>query len=221
MNLVLLGASGGVGQQLGRLALARGHQIVAVVRPSTTYTPPEGARVVRGDPADPSVLDEALHGADAVLSCLGIKRRSVANPWSAITSPADLATACARAHTAAMKRHGVRRIVAVSAAGVGDSGPRMNLVMRALVATSSIGIAYRDLASMEAVYAESGLEWLAPRPTRLTDGPVSGRVKVVESFGSFDAISRADVAAWMLDALDLPGWPDPTWGGRTPQITGT
>lgn len=220
MHLVLLGASGGVGQHLGRLALSRGHQLTAIVRPTTAYTPPAGARVLHGDPSDPALLNEALPGADAVLSCLGLKRRSVANPWSALTSPPDLTSHNARAHTAAMRQHGVRRLIAVSAAGVGDSAPAMNLVMRGLVATSSIGHAYRDLARMEEVYADSGLDWLAPRPTRLTDGPLTGAVKIVDRFGNFDAISRADVAGWMLDALEAAVWPAEDWGSRTPQITG-
>jgi hypothetical protein len=73
---------------------------------------------------------------------------------------------------------------------------------------------------MEAVLAASRLDWSAPRPTRLTDGPPTGRIAVVDAFSAAAAISRADVAAWMLDALDLPAWPAPGWGTRAPQITG-
>jgi purine nucleoside phosphorylase len=156
-----------------------------------------------------------MAGAAAVLSSLGMRRRVVANPWSALTSPADFTSAYARAVVAAMRRAGVTRVVAVSAAGVGDSAPQMNATMRFLVATSSIGAAYRDLARMEQVFADSGLDWLAPRPTRLTDGPATGRVRVIGAFGMFDAISRADVAGWMVRALD-----EPVGSSRTPQITG-
>jgi hypothetical protein len=72
---------------------------------------------------------------------------------------------------------------------------------------------------MEQVLAESGLDWVAPRPTRLTRGPKTGSVKVVPSFGAMDAISRADVADWMVQALAEPVWPAAAWGARTPQIT--
>jgi hypothetical protein len=34
-----------------------------------------------------------------------------------------------------------------------------------------------------------------------------------------DAISRADVADWMVQALAEPVWPAAAWGARTPQIT--
>ncbi len=107
-----------------------------------------------------------------------------------------------------------------SAGGVGDSAVHLNLPMRLLLATTMIGTAYADLAAMEAALAASGLDWLAPRPTRLTDGPATGRIAVVDAFSAAAAISRADVAAWMLDALDQPTWPSVGWRTRTPQITG-
>ena len=106
------------------------------------------------------------------------------------------------------------------AAGVGDSEARLNWPMRALLALSMIGTAYRDLATMESIFATSELDWACPRPTRLTDEPASGRVRVVDAFTTRDAIARADVATRMLDALELPSWPAPAWGGRTPQISG-
>jgi hypothetical protein len=149
-----------------------------------------------------------------------MQRANPANPWSRSLSPPDLTSRAAAAITGSMARCGVRRVVMVSAAGVGDSVVHLNLPMRFLLATTMIGTAYADLAAMEATLAASGLDWLAPRPTRLTDGPATGRVAVTQTFSAAAAISRADVAAWMLDALDLPAWPAPTWGSRAPQITG-
>jgi hypothetical protein len=119
-----------------------------------------------------------------------------------------------------MQRAGTRRIVAVSAAGVGESQTGLNALMRFFLATTMTGTAYRDLARMEAVYAASGLDWLAPRPTRLREGPASDAIRVVDAFGMRDAIARADVARWMLDALEVPHWPLPDWLGCTPQISG-
>lgn len=215
MRLLVLGASGGVGRHVAAQAVEAGHAVTALVRAETPWKAPEGVRVLRGDVLDARALDGALEGADAVLSSLGMKRVNPANPWSPLASPADFNSRSAEAVVAAMKRAGVGRVVAVSAAGVGDSARAMNLLMRVLVARSNVGVAYRDLAVMERVYAESGLDWLTPRPTRLTDGPRTNRVKTVTAFGSFDAIARADVAAWMLARLD-----DPRWTDRSPQITG-
>jgi uncharacterized protein YbjT (DUF2867 family) len=110
---------------------------------------------------------------------------------------------------------GVRRVCAISAAGVGESAARMNWLMKFFVATSSVGAGYRDLAAMEQVYADSGLDWQTPRPTRLTDAPATGEVAETDAFPLTAAISRADVAAYMLAQLTCG-----PFALRTPTITG-
>ena len=220
MRLLVLGASGGVGSELVRQAVAGGHAVVALARPRSAVAAPSGVEVVRGDVTDGAALQQALVGVDAVLCAVGMRRANPANPWSRSVSPPDLTATMARRLVAMMPNAGVRRVIAVSAAGVGDSALQLNVGMRWLLATTMIGDAYRDLERMERVFAESDLDWLAPRPTRLTGGPHTGRVQVVTSFGSFSAISRADVAGWMLAALAQPTWPIPEWGGRSPQISG-
>jgi putative NADH-flavin reductase len=218
MKVLVLGATGGVGRHVVPLAQAAGHEVTVLTR-SSSYTAPAGVRVVHGEVLAGDGLAAAMAGQQAVLSSIGMQRKHPANPWSASLSPTDLTSTTARRIAAAMKAAGVPRIVAVSAGGVGDSAPRLNAVMKFFLATTMIGTAYRDLAVMESVYADSGLDWVAPRPTRLTNAARAPRVAVVESFGAFDDISRADVAGWMVAALAVPVWPDPSWGGRTPQIS--
>jgi putative NADH-flavin reductase len=218
-RLVVLGGTGGVGRHLVLQAVERGHEVTLLARATSTVDVPQGVRVVRGALDDRAAVDEALSGATALLSAIGMQRKHPANPWSASLSPPDLTSSTARLIVDGMKRHGIGRLIAVSAGGVGDSAPRLNWAMRFFLATTMIGAAYRDLAAMEEVYAHSGLDWLAPRPTRLTNGGHAPAIRVVEAFGSLDAIARRDVARWMLDALELPVWPAPAWGGRTPQIS--
>lgn len=219
MRVVVLGASGGVGAHVVPLARAAGHEVVALVRPSTPYETPAGVSVVRAEPRDKGALAAALAGAGAVLCSVGMKRTNPKNPWSKSLSPPDLTSSLARTLVDAMSTTRVQRIVAVSAAGVGDSAAGLNAVMRFMLATTMIGTAYSDLAVMEGIFAGSGLDWLAPRPTRLTDGPRTGAVRVVKNFGAAAAISRADVADFMVRALAVDTWPAASWGGRTPQIS--
>lgn len=223
MRLLVLGATGQVGRELVAQGRAAGHRLTLLVRRESPWPQEEGLVPLQGDPLAAADLDQALTidggPVDAVLCSIGMQRRNPANPWSPSLSPPDLTDRLAATLAPAMARAGVRRVVAVSAAGVGDSAARLNLLMRFFLATTMIGTAYRDLDRMEQRLAASGLDWLAPRPTRLIDGPASGRIDVVPAFGLADAITRADVAAWMLSAVGMPSWPLDAWGGRTPQIS--
>jgi len=212
MKVLVLGASGGVGKHLVRLACDQGHIVTALVRRADGID--SRARTLIDDVLRPGCFDEHVRGNEVVLSALGIKRTNPANPWSALASPPDFTARTAAMLVNAMRQHGLARLIAVSAAGVADSAARMNLLMKFLVAKSNVGIAYRDLAAMERVFAESGLDWCCPRPTRLTRGPLTRCVKIVESFPMTAAIPRADVAWWMLEHAAQP------IRERTPMISG-
>jgi putative NADH-flavin reductase len=212
MKVLVLGASGGVGKHLVRLACDQGHIVTALVRRADGID--SRARILIDDVLRPGCFDEHVRGHEVVLSALGNKRTNPANLWSALASPPEFSMRTAAMLVNAMRQHGLARVIAVSAAGVADSAARMNLLMKFFVAKSNIGIAYRDLAAMERVFADSGLDWCCPRPTRLTRGPLTRRVKIVESFPMTAGISRADVAWWILEHAAQP------IRERTPMITG-
>lgn len=213
MNVVIFGASGGVGTHLVRQAVAAGHRVTAVVREGTPFSPPPGVNTRVGNVLDPAFVSLAVEGASVVLSALGIRRVNARNPWSPLASPPDFCSVTARHVVSAMVRHGVSRVVAISAAGVADSAVHMNALMRFMVARSNVGVAYRDLAVMEGVYAaagrEHGIAWQCVRPTRLTDGAHTQRVVTTDAFPSWAAISRADVAGYVLRSgtTEPPGPP--------------
>jgi uncharacterized protein YbjT (DUF2867 family) len=109
-----------------------------------------------------------------------------------------------RALVPAMRSHGVPRLVVISAAGVGDSLPRLTRPVRRLVASGNVAVAYRDLAAAEEVLAASGLDWLAVRPVTLLDGPPRRPARPVARYGLLSTIRRSEVARWMLDAVERP-----------------
>ncbi len=199
MKVLVLGASGGVGAHLVRLATAAGHEVTAMSR--TRVDVPGAARLVVDDVQREGAIDAAVVGQEAVLSALGIRRAKASNPWSDLVSATYFTSRTAALLVDAMKRHGVRRVIAVSAAGVGDSREGLNWMMRFFIRWSNVGANYRDLEGMEQVYAASGLDWCCVRPTGLKDGPVSKRVRQLDSFPLNEWISRADVADWMVEHL--------------------
>lgn len=214
MKLVVLGASGGCGRSLVEQALARGHAVTAVSRPSSSYTPPAGAASARGEITDRAFLAATFAGHDAIVSGLGL-RLSGLSPFASVEVP-DLLSRSTPVIVQAMRDAGVRRIVAVSAGGAGDSWARMPGVFKVFVKTTALRKVYPELEAMERAYFDSGLEVCCCRPTGLTDEPATGRARVVEAVHGRAMIPRADVAAWMLDEVARP-----TLMHRAPLLTVT
>ena len=65
---------------------------------------------------------------------------------------------------------------------------------------------YADLARMEDVLRDSGLDWTVVRPPRLTDKALTGtyRTALGQNLRGGFLISRADVAHLMLRVLEQP-----------------
>jgi len=193
MKVLVIGAAGKTGQAVVEQALAAGHQVTAFVRQAATYPPPAGVRVVEGDAADRRAMEAAVLGQDAVLDTIGGK-----TPYKTTT----LESSVAHAIIAAMRRHGVRRLVVTSMLGVGDSRANSSFLVRLLVATFLRG-ANQDKTAMEEAVQASGLDWVILRPAILTDDPAQGNVRVFPAATGETAhkIARADLAAFMLAQL--------------------
>jgi putative NADH-flavin reductase len=210
MKLTIFAATGGIGGQLLEQALAAGHDVTAVVRNPQKLTSAVPAVAADLAAADPAALRSAVAGADAVLSGLG--------PRSA--SEAGVASRGTRAIVQAMQATGVRRIVAVSAAPIGTVAspghprppghdPGDGFLMRHLLGPltkAALRRPYADLALMEDVLRDSGLDWTVVRPPRLTDKPLTGSYRTAygQNLRRGLFVSRADVAHLMLRVLRQP-----------------
>lgn len=209
-RLTLFAATGGIGRHLLEQAVDAGYDVTAVVRNPRKLT--REVRVVTADLAAPDALalEAAVRGVDAVLSTLG-----------AVTA-ADhgVAERGTRAIVAAMRATGVRRLVVVSAAPIATvpspgrphpprHDPGDGFFMRHLLSPMIKTVLrkhYADLARMEDVVRDSGLDWTIVRPPRLTDEPLTGsyRTAAGQNVRGGLVISRADVAHLMLRAVAQP-----------------
>jgi len=210
MKLTIFAATGGIGRQALEQAVAQGHDVTAVVRNPKKLS--RQVRVVAADLAapDPATLELAVKGADAVLSGLGARS----------SSDTGVAWRGTRAVVQAMKAADVRRIVVVSAAPIGTvpspgrpnppkHDPGDGFFVRNLLGPlikAALRKHFADLAMMEDVLRDSGLDWTVVRPPRLTDGPVTGAYRTAYGQNLLRGllISRADVAHFMLHALRQP-----------------
>jgi putative NADH-flavin reductase len=210
MKLTIVAATGGIGRRALDQALAAGHDVTAVVRNPRKLSSAVPTVTVDLAAADPAALESAVAGADAALSCLG--------PHS--VSEAGIASRGTRAIVQAMQATGVRRIVAVSAAPISTvpspgrprppkHDPGDGFLTRHLASPlvkAVFRMPYTDLALMEDILRDSGLDWTVVRPPRLTDRPLTGTYRTAYGRnlrrGVF--VSRADVAHLMLQVLERP-----------------
>jgi len=217
--LVVFGASGGVGRQVVSQAARAGLAVRAVYRsvPAVPVSVSGVATHVVASVTDAKAVAAAVAGAQAVISCLGLRRRFPLNPWSAITSPRDLTSRFAQALVEAMADAPSVPVVVVSAAGVADSRTSVSGLVRLLIERTNLAPAYADLEIMERVLHASRPDAVCVRPTTLGNGAATGRARVATRYGLLSRISRADVAAYLLDRAQGRREAD----GRTPQITVT
>jgi len=210
MKVTIFAATGGIGRQLLAQAVAGHDDVTAVARNPNKLS--AEARIVTADlaAADRAVLESAVEGADAVLSGLGARTNS----------EIGVAERGTRAIIEAMKATDVRRIVVVSAAPIGTvpspgrptppkHDPGDGFFMRNLfsrIARVAFRKRYADLARMEDVVRDSGLDWTVIRPPQLTDKPLIGiyRTAYGQNLRGGWSISRADVANLMLRVLEQP-----------------
>jgi uncharacterized protein YbjT (DUF2867 family) len=199
MKVLVLGATGGTGRLIVRDALTKGHSVVALVRSKARALDLPGADLIEGDARDEGALMRALDGCDAVISALGtgIGFRKV-----------DLLAVATRALVTAMARNGVRRLVCISALGVGDSRGHGGFVFDRLFQPLLLRHAYKDKDRQEAAIRASSLDWVVVRPGMLTDDPASGSVRAVTDLAGVKGgkIARADVARFVVEQLTADTW---------------
>jgi putative NADH-flavin reductase/heme-degrading monooxygenase HmoA len=193
MKLVVLGATGGIGIEIVKQAVERGHSVTALVRaPERLEAFRDRITIVSGDLLNKAELAKVFKGQDAVLSSFGPR-----DPRGSGRLLQPFATGL----TSAMLQSGTRRVIVVSVAFLFKD---MIIPPAYLVGRLLFGHHMTDASAMEEILKESGLDWTIVRPPQLTDKPRTGAYRVREGhlprFGF--TISRADVADFMIKAAE-------------------
>ena len=219
MRLAIFGPTGGTGRRLVERAIAEGHDVTAFARnPSKVTAHHPRLRVVEGDAFDAGRVREAVAGKEAVICVLG--SRTPSNPLHPRRpgDPNGVTSAGTKNIIAAMKEHGLRRLVCQTAWGVGESKQDPDLAgaffMKVLV-PPLLRDEYADKEAQEKLVLESDLDWIIVRPMILTNGPWTNdyRASVDLKPGRRPYISRADVADFLMRQLT-----DDTFIRKTPAI---
>lgn len=193
MRLAILGATGGIGRLLIDSALEQGHDITAFVRsPQKITRRHPKLRVIGGNLFNADQMAAAIRGSEAVLSAFG----------PVVMRPTHQRRDFGRTLVKALRTASVDRFLHVSSAFLFPDG---GLLIKLMANTIFYNITV-DGRDSEAEMMQPDLRWTIVRPPRLTDGPLTGRARVVAGHlpkGGF-TVSRADVAAFMLQEAVTP-----------------
>ncbi len=210
-NILVVGASQGTGALAVKAALQRGHRVTAFARsPQKLTLEHPQLRKVSGDFHRAESVEAVVPGHDAVIVTASATRLRAfkENPRYFSQGTGYVVDA--------MKRAGVKRLVVLSALGVGDSRPLLPAIARAIAIGWLLKVPFEDHERQEEMVRTSGLEWVIARPGRLTNGPARGRyVKKTAIERVPSSISRADVADFLVQACERD-----EWVGRAVQLGG-
>ncbi len=206
MRVTILGATGRLGSQALKAALAADHEVVAFVRRPLDAPFPPGVTTVVGSLSDGPALNDAVAQSDAVIAAVGPR----ANEQAA----ADALVEGMRALVDAMAAAGVSRLVALSGAAVdvpGDDKPLFDRVASRVVRLATRHVVEAKQREFD-ILSGSPLAWTALRPAIVTDGEPRG-YRLSEQLRPGARVTRADVAQAMVDSLG-----DETYVGRAPFV---
>lgn len=210
-NVLIIGASRGIGLETVRAALRAGHSVRALAR-SAAGIPIEDANLdkVAGNALDPDTISSALQDIGVVIQTLGVDFSP-----RLIFEGTRLFSESTRILVDGMKAAGVKRLITVTGLGAGDSRGHGGLLYDAVVFPLLLKRVYDDKDVQEWIIRSSGLDWTIVRPGLLKNRTATGRYRVLTASKDwqFGAISRSEVADFLVQQIN-----DRTLVGTTPLL---
>jgi uncharacterized protein YbjT (DUF2867 family) len=207
MKVLVIGANGATGKLVTADLIDRGHTVSAFVRrPGAMGDLSHNVNEVVGDVMDPTALDRAVPGHDAVVVTLGIRE----NPFlvrfrGASGTASEVRSRGTRNVIEAMARHGVDRLVVQSTHGVGttfdDLSWSFKLFFRLILQPQ-----IEDSERQESMVRRSDAEWVLVRPVGLTDDEAGDILASPDGKIRSMNVPRRSVAGVLVDAMERPDW---------------
>lgn len=220
MHVFIVGGNGRTGAYAITELLSRGHTVTALVRNPASLPTQSGLTIHKGTPLNPEDIAAAFttHRPDAIIVTLNAPRASE-SPFAAPVGPANLLADSTRNLLTAMETFGVKRIIIMSAWGVGASFAQLNVLMRLTIRWTNMAAQFQDHEAVEQLVKQArGLDWTLVKPVMLKgEGKHDVREwgELGQGAGFMPSISRESVAGFLVDVLEGGD----KWNGKTPVIS--
>ncbi len=167
MKIIIFGSTGSVGRHIVKQALEQGHQVTAFARkPEVLDIVHNNLTLFSGDVFDPMAVSNAMKDQEAALITLGSAKLT-----------GDLRSRGTKNVVAAMKQHGVDRLICQTTLGAGNSIDNLDFLWRYVLFGIILRFVMRDHNIQEEIVKNSGLNWTIIRPSAFTDEPASHNYK--------------------------------------------
>jgi putative NADH-flavin reductase len=217
MKVLVIGSTGGSGRAAVQQLLAQGHQVMAFSRSGLAVAEHERLTTVRGDAMNESDVERAVRGQDAVVVTLGIRENPIRVRLFGAAHTADaVRSQGTRNVMAAMRKHGVRRLVVQTSYGVGQTRERLGFV-DSLFFKLLLKPQIADTEVQNGEVAESELDWVLAQPVHLTDSD-DDVMPFLSTEGETAAmkVSRRSVGRFLAEAVH-----DARYLRKTVAVSGT
>ena len=198
MNVIIFGASGGIGKQAVMYALQKGHHVTAYLRsPGKLDMSHENLSVVKGEISDYEAVAKAMRGQDAVIWCVGIPLKRKYARMESLEGHKILIKA--------MRECDVSRLIDWATPSVPFHQDKKSFIttVPGIIAGVFLKKAKQEMIEIGKLVQGSGLKWTIVRFMAPKDAPPRGGVKI--GFGDTKmkfAVSRSDIAAFMVGQLE-------------------
>jgi nucleoside-diphosphate-sugar epimerase len=210
MKVTIFGGTGATGQLVIQKALSAGHSVTAFARTPSKISIHHGDLIIiDGGLTDIDKIETAVKGADAVISVLGPTGKSkglvISNGLKNII--------------AAMKKHGVKRLIATATPSYKDSNDKFQFgfAFGVLMVKVLLKDTYQDIVETGEKIAESELDWTIVRLPMLSNNPSRGKLNIGytgDGTVNLFSLSRVDLADFLLEQLN-----DKKWINKSPIIS--
>ncbi len=191
-QIFLAGASRGVGREIAKQLVAKGYQVIALLRSDQAKAEltAMGVTVVKGDALEAAAMVEAIadHAPDAVISTIG------GLPEDGTTRADFLGNKHLIDGAVAAQ---VKRFILISSIGSGESAQALppNVL-------EVLGAVLKEKAQAEAYLQGSGLAYTVIRPGGLLSEPATGEEGLTEDVTVAGSIPREAVARLAVRCLE-------------------
>jgi len=212
MKVVIFGATGLSGKVILKEVLSEKHHVTILVRNANDITiQDKNLTVVQGSVLDRNTVNRVLKNQDAVIQCLGVGGKGNGKPTTFVSDANKIIME-------EMENTNVKRYIAMSNIGAGDSYTYMPWIFRKLILPyfmKWLQVIVDDKNRMEPMIMNSHLDWTIVRSAGMTEKPEKGKIVAsLDGKGLKFTITLTDLAKFMVAQLD-----DKRYIRKTPSVS--